>query len=230
MPERNIAGRTRTFLGSLEWRWCRRGPKLATELASGLLVISFLGSVIGCGEGSVTEQFNQGVEQAKETVSKGVEQTKEAAQKVTDAAKQATTTVKETAGLSGKISLTSNPPVSTTGAYATFVAPIGEQNGTLQIQSYAPAQAETFPSVFVRALVTAKSLNELVGQSTGCEVFVQTQAEGPVWRIAAGDSAQLKIIGVEGKLLKAEIVSATLHETSAEEAISFTGLIEAVLP
>ena len=151
------------LLGSLNWnRVCRRP---GTALVIGILALPLIGIVLGCGEGNVTEQFNKSMEQAKETVSKGVEQTKEAAQKVTEAAKQATTTVKETAGLSGKISLTSNPPVATTGAYATFVAPGGEQNGSLQIQSYAPAQAETFPSIFVRSLVSEKTLNELVGQT-----------------------------------------------------------------
>lgn len=208
--------------------------KRTTSTANRLLLVAAAGLLLlnsqGCGEGNVSEQFNKSMEQAKETVSKGVEQTKEAAQKVTEAAKQATTTVKETAGLSGKITLTSNPPVATTGAYASFVAPSGEQNGAVQIQSYAPAQAETFPSVYIRSLVTAKTLNELVGQTISCDIFVQTQADGPVWRLTAGDTAQLKVVSVVGKILKAEIVSATVHETAAEGSLNFTGQIEAILP
>lgn len=202
--------------------------------AKPITLVAILGllatALSGCGEGTVTEQFNKGLEQAKESVSKGVEQAKEGVQKIGDTAKQATTTAKEAAGLSGKISLTLNPPVTTTGAYAAFTTPAGDRTGAIAFQSYAVGQAETFPSVYIRALTTAKTLNELVGTSTPCELFIQEKADGPIWRLTEGDAAQVKILSVEGKLVKAEISNASLHETSAEQAISINGQIEAVLP
>jgi hypothetical protein len=200
-------------------------PLLRRAIAAIVLV-----SIAGCGDGDVSDQLSKSLESAKESVSKGVEQAKEAGQQIADSAKQATTTAKEAAGIGGKISLTSNPPVTTTGAYLSFVAATGDRNGAVQIQSYAPNQAETFPSVFIRALVTARKLNEVVGQATPCEIFVQSQADGPVWRLTAGDSAQLKVLSVDGKLVKAEISSATLHETATEQAITLGGQIEAVIP
>src|SRR5436190_12121758 len=165
-----------------------RRQKLYGALAGFTCIVLF-----GCGEGNVSDQLTKSLESAKESVSKGVEQAKEAGQKMADTAKQATTSAKEVAGLSGKISLTSNPPVTTTGAYASFVPATGDRNGAVQFQSYAPNQAETFPSVFVRSIVSAKTLNELAGQTMPCEIFVQSQADGPVWRLAGGDSAQLKV-------------------------------------
>jgi hypothetical protein len=185
---------------------------------------------MGCGEGDVSEQLNKGLEQAKESVSKGVEQAKEGVQKISETAKQATTTAKEVAGLSGKISLTFNPPLTTSGGYATFTAPVGDRSGAIAVQSYAAGKTESFPSVYVRALTSAKTLNELAGTSLACEIFVQEKADGPIWRLTTGDAAQLKITAVEPKLLKAEITSASLHETAAEQAITITGQIEAVLP
>lgn len=197
-------------------------------------MIALLGALAvaptGCGEGDVTEQLNKGLEQAKESVSKGVEQAKEGVQKISETAKQATTTAKEVAGLSGKITLSFNPPIATTGAYAAFTAPAGDRSGAIAFQSYAPGQAETFPSVYVRSLTSAKTLNELIGTSLACEIFVQEKADGPIWRLTAGDAAQIKITAVEGKLVKAEISGASLHETSAEQAMTVNGQIEAVLP
>jgi hypothetical protein len=196
----------------------------STLLLAGCLFLA------GCGEGDVRTKLNESFENAKESVSKGVEQAKEAAQKATETAKQATTSVKEVAGLGGKVSLSTNPPVLTNGAYAVFVAPAGERSGALLIQSHSPGKAETFPSVFLRCLTNTTSFNELTGATLACEIFVQSQADGPVWRLAPGDSAMIKVNSIEGKLLKAEIIGATLHETSAEQAISFTGQIEAVIP
>jgi hypothetical protein len=187
-------------------------------------------SPLGCGGGNVSEQITKSFEEAKESVSKGVEQAKEGVQKMGETAKQATTTAKEAAGLSGKMTLSFNPPISTTGAYAYFTAQTGDRNGAIAFQSYSAGQAETFPSVYVRSLTTAKTLNELVGTTVPCEVFVQEKADGPVWRQTAGDAAQLKIMAVEGKLVKAEIQGASLHETSAEQAVTVNGQFEAVLP
>jgi hypothetical protein len=207
-------------------RTTQRGLRTLLYAMAGLAWIG----LAGCGDGNVSDQLSKSLESAKDSVSKGVEQAKEASQKIADSAKQATTTAKEVAGLSGKISLTSNPPVTTTGAYVSFVAATGDRNGAVQFQSYAPNQAETFPSVFVRSLVTAKSLNEMTGQSSPCEIFVQSQADGPMWRLTAGDSAQLKILAIEGKIVKAEITAATVHDTGNEQAITFNGQIEAVIP
>lgn len=195
-------------------------------LTVGLLLIA----LAGCGQGTVTEQFTKGLEQAKESVSKGVEQAKEGVQKIGDTAKQATTTAKEVAGLSGKIALTFNPPITTTGAYASFTSAAGDRSGAIAFQSYAPGQTETYPSVYVRALTPAKTLNEIVGTSLACEIFVQEKQDGPIWRLTEGDTAQLKVTAVEGKLVKAEITSASLHETSAEQAVTVTGQIEAAIP
>lgn len=202
----------------------RRRHKVSALLA--FLVLS----PIGCGGGNVSEQISKSFEEAKESVSKSVEQAKEGVQKMGETAKQATTTAKEAAGLAGKITLSFNPPMSTQGAYAYFTAPTGDRNGAIAFQSYSAGQAETFPSVYVRSLTTAKTLNELVGTTVPCEIFVQEKADGPVWRQTASDAAQIKIISVEGKLVKAEISSAALHETSAEQAITVSGQLEAVLP
>lgn len=197
-------------------------------IAIALVAIS-LSQLVGCGEGNVSDQISKGLESAKESVAKGVEQAKEATQQLSDSAKQATSTAKEVAGLAGKISLTSNPPIATTGAYATFIPATGDRNGAIQFQSYQPNQAETYPSVYIRSLVSVKSLNELAGQTIPCEIFVQAQADGPVWRQTVGDSAQLKVLSIDGKIVKAELSAASAHETATEQAISFGGQIEAVI-
>lgn len=182
----------------------------------------------GCGKSvselasSVKDAASQGVQTVKDTAQQVSQDVANKAQGVTDKASQ-------TLELAGTIQLTIDKPLQISGCYASFSPLQAAGAGVLQLQSYRNAQQESFPSVFVRASCSSAKLAELAGQTLAAQMFVQPQEKGPIWS-ATAQPVQLKIIALEEKGLKAEIVSGSLSHSGTGATQAVTGTFQGVLP
>jgi hypothetical protein len=86
--------------------------------------------------------------------------------------------------------------------------------------SYETADAETFPSVFLRATVKVSTAAELVGQTVACQAFVQPTRDGPVWHTRPDSPLQLEVDELtDGKLI-GRIVGGKLVLQGGEQPVT----------
>jgi hypothetical protein len=180
-----------------------------------------LTAIAGCGEGdvaSVTSTIqnaaSQGLNQATQTASQALQQTE--------------TAVGETLALKGDIAFTLESAQKTDACYVRFVEARGGRSAVLQLQSYRSADQEEFPSVYVRAIVPSGTLAELAGQTIAADMFVMTQATGPVW-FSRTAPIKLKIKSIVDKSVSAEITEGQLFNTSNGQDVPIQGSFNGVL-
>jgi hypothetical protein len=162
--------------------------------------------LVGCHETvDVGEFVDESVGKVRQTVEKGVEE------------------VKQSANLAGNIELTLSPPVQAKACYASFYLVDADRPAVLQIASYPKAETETFPSVFMRALVQAPSAADLTGKTVSAEVFVQQNSEGPVWHSRGPGHVQLQIEEVSDDSIAGKILGGQLVSTDTGQPIDVTG-------
>jgi len=170
------------------------------------LLFGVAGLAVGCGENvNVGEFVDDSVGKVRQTVEKGVEG------------------VKQTANLAGNIELTLSPPVQAKACYASFYLVDADRPAVLQISTYPKADTETFPSVFMRALVQTNSAAELAGKTVSAEVFVQPNSEGPVWHSRGPGHVQLQIEEVSEDSIAGKILGGQLISTETGQPIDVTG-------
>ena len=85
------------------------------------------------------------------------------------------------------------------------------------------AGAETFPSVFMRALVQAPTAAELTGKTVSAELFVQPNADGPVWHSRGPGHVQMRIEEVSDDSIAGKILGGQLISTETGRPIDVTG-------
>lgn len=170
------------------------------------LVIAFL--LCGCGKdvseiaSSVKQAASEGLDQARQTAS-------DVSESVAEKARGATGAVSEGLGLAGDFQLNAGQPMAISGCYVTLVTPVEGGPAILQLQSYQEASQESFPSVLVRAEVTAASISELTGQTVQAQVFLKPRQDQPTL-FAFDSNVQVKINGIEDEKVVGEIVAGTL--------------------
>ena len=199
--------------------------KTARNLPVLLLVAVMLVWTIGCGDtdlsdiaSSVKEAATDALNQAKQAVTETAEEVK---QDVAD-------TISDTAGLVGSADITLDAPFQSNACYAQFLHSTSGRPAVLQLQTYPDAERESFPSVFVRAQVSAASLAELANQTIAAQLFVQPQPDGATWATSS-DLVQLKVTSVDEKMLSAEIVDGSLLNTGSGAVQPVKGTFSGVL-
>ena len=186
------------------------------------LVYAFLALMVGggCNKGDVTDL----VDKVKQTASESTEKVKEA---VSEQVGNATGEMQEQLQLAGSIELQLDQMLSTQACYVQFLQQGSGRPNVLQLQSYRSAEDESFPSVFLRAQVSATSAQELVGQVAAARLFVQPQQDGPTWYSAVGSPVEVQVVSIDDQMLTAELVGGTLENTAHAET-GVTGTFQAV--
>lgn len=184
---------------------------------------------IGCSK----DELDKLAAKAKNAVAEGGAKAKEAVSENVEAAKKgisgAAAEVQEQAGVAGRITLDAGGEVKTGACYASFITQASGRDAVLQLRSYRDAENESFPSVFLQAQVRAGSAAELTNTSIEARLFVQVEQNGRLLSSEAGKPVELKVVSVEGKVLKAELAAASLVDPTTGESVTTTGQFEGVL-
>jgi hypothetical protein len=171
--------------------------RFSGNLVMGIFVLA---AFAGCDTTKVTEAVNSTVDSAKNTVNKTVE------------------VAKQEVNLAGSMEVTTTPPIAAKACYAKLVLSGGQRPNVLQLASYKGAELERFPSMMLYATTEVDSPSELAGKTLKGELFAQSSADGTVWQTRSGSPASITISQADGKSLTAQISSATLLNSSGEEA------------
>lgn len=159
----------------------------------------------GCSKEEMADVFDKGMQQVEETVAKTTE------------------LVKEQADLAGHFELTLDGPVKTGRCYVSLISFPSGRPGVLQISSCKQSGDETFPSLFLRAEVSAGTLAELAEEKLAAQLYVQAEPEGPVWHSPDDQPVELTIstagdTSVEGQLLRGSLIN-----TDTGQSVAVTG-------
>ncbi len=137
-----------------------------------------------------------------------------------DEVKQAVTNTvevaKQTTNMAGGIELQLDKAVNTSGCYAALHLQSGGRPNILQITSYNAPSAESFPSFFLRAQVTQRTMAELAGQTVSGQIYVQDGPNGNVWESPADQLAQLKITAVDANSVSGELTGPIMNVGTGE--------------
>ena len=183
-----------------------------------LIVLMALG---GCDSAKLKSLADR----AKNAASQGTEQIKK---QVTDQVDSATAEIQETLQMAGKINLTLDSPFETKACYARIVKQGSNRPTVFELRSYSSPDREEFPAVFFHSQIRVKSAAEMTGLVVSGRLFVQLVADGPTWYSQTGSPVELRITSIENKVLTAEIVSASLHNTHTGASTEVTGTFSAV--
>jgi hypothetical protein len=189
---------------------------------SGAMMVAW---AVGCGDVSLSDLASS----VKEAATEGVDQAKQAATEAAEEVKQdITESVSETPVVVGNADITLDTPIPFSACFAKFVHSKSGRPSVLQLQTYPDAERESFPSVFVRAQVSAASLAELAGQTVAAQMFVQPQQDEATWATTS-DLVQLKVTSVDETMLSAEIVDGSLFNTATGTVQPVKGTLNGAL-
>lgn len=164
-----------------------------------------LSCAFGCSKEKMKEVFDKGVQKVEQTVAKTTEM------------------VNEKTDLGGHIALRLDQPVKTGRGCAALVSFPSGRPAVLQVSSCREPSDETFPSVFLRAEVSARTPAELAGKELTGRLYVQTEAEGPVWHSPDLAPVAMRITTAGETSLEGEVLRGTLVNTATGERVSVTG-------
>lgn len=200
------------------------GRRMAGCLALGWVLVA-----AGCGGKSISDLASS----VKDAASQGVESIQDKAQQVSQdvvgKARGLADKASEVAQLAGSMKLSLDQPLETSACYANFSWLQAAGTGVLQLQSYRDAQQESFPAVFLRVQHEVAVPAELAGQTFDAQLFIQREADGPLWT-ATDQPVQLKITSIQDNVLQAEIVGGSLIHSSTGATQPVTGVFEGILP
>lgn len=174
------------------------------------------------------EDVNKMIDQGKQAVDQGTQSVSNAVDQAKTVATESTTKAKETLQLSGKMELASDAPITTSGCYSIWVPAHDSRPAVLQIQSYKEAKTESFPSVYIRSLVSAEKAADLVGQTIDVQIYGQTQSGGPVWFSASETPGKLKILSSDDQQMTCELEQCVLERSDGAASTTLSGKITGI--
>lgn len=177
----------------------------ARRIRPTIFAVAALAALAGCGKEEMAEVFNKGAETVGQAVSKTTE------------------LVKEKAQLAGHFELTLDEPVKAGRCYATLVSFPSGRPSVLTMSSCREAEDESFPSVLLRAEVTTDTPAELSGQKLAAQLYVQSEAEGPVWHSPQGQPVEVNITTAGDGSLEGELLGGSLVRTDTGQTTPVTG-------
>ena len=157
---------------------------------------------------------------SKEDAQQIVEQTATRAMPV---AQQAVDAVQQAISTEGTIDLVLDTPVAASSCYLSLSKLRPNQPSILQLTSYPTAEAEDFPSVYVRADVSASEPSGLSERSAPAQMFVQPEEDGPVWYSAPGDSVRISVQASGDGSISVSLVGGTLTNSDTGDSIEVSG-------
>jgi hypothetical protein len=190
---------------------------MGADRAVAVLGLMLLGAALGCSQDKVNELLEKG----KQSLDEGQQAVSNSLESAKASAESASGTAKEALQLAGKFELDLESRVATSGCYSRLLPAAGERSAVLQLQSYRDAGSESFPSVFLRGLVSADDAASLVGETIAVEMFVQTEPNGPVWFTPRESPVQFTITAADAEQIVGRIDSGELQRTDgASHAVS----------
>ncbi len=184
-----------------------KGRAVAVLLAASIAIVSF-----GCGTNVADLPAIEGLR-------------KKVTEQVGDAAGAAKAMVKG----AGSVELDVNGPVKASKCAVELIK-LGEgRPAILQIANTVGQEAETFPSIFVRAEVTAASLADLSGRRLSGQFFAQSQSGGPISFTTPDRPIEIFVKTATNDEIEVELTGA-LETTGEGAAPSVKGTVKAVVP
>jgi len=151
---------------------------------------------------------------------------------VNSSVNNAVETVKQQIDLAGSIevNLGTVSSIRTSGCYLTLGGPVEGGPGVLQLKSYHDASGESFPSMMFWARTSTIRPTELAGQKVTGHLFVQVEADGPVWHTPEDQAIELSIDSSSEGVFKATFTGGKLATTADDSLVDVTGSVEGALP
>jgi len=169
----------------------------------------------GCGEKlqdlkqTVTEKVGQVVEKAEGAVQK-VEQ--------------------KVAPQPEGIELDAGGALRAEACYATLTQVRAGEPAILQLSTFEQGKRETYPSVYVRAEVSAASLADLQGKKLQAQVYLQNKADGPIWQTPVGGHVELTVLTATPDRITCELIQGQLVNAADGSTLPIKGKFFAKLP
>ncbi|NQT36224.1 MAG: hypothetical protein HQ581_01975 [Planctomycetes bacterium] len=123
------------------------------------------------------------------------------------------------------IELTLDGPVRTQKCYASLAGGMSGRPAVLQITSYEDPGSERFPSVFLRAEVTATSPAALKGLKTSAKLYVQRKADEPVWCCLPNQPVEIEIYEADDRKIAVEILRGELMDMGTGRSVKVSGAL-----
>ena len=123
----------------------------------------------------------------------------------------------------GNIELTLDQPVKTSGCSASLISLGAGRRRVLQVTSCQDPTQEHFPSVFLRAEVSADTPAALVGQKLAARAYVQVRRDGPVWHSLPDRPVELTVTFANGTGVEGELLGGRLVSTETGQAVDVKG-------
>jgi hypothetical protein len=129
-------------------------------------------------------------------------------------------TVEDIKPESSSVELQIERPVTAKGCYASLLR-VGGRPAVLQVASYRDPSHESFPSFFLRAQTEQTEPGALVGAVIPAEVYVQPEADGPIWHTAADQPAQIVVRGAAADGFAADLQGVFVNSaTGASQSVT----------
>ena len=196
---------------------------------AGWLALALLIGGAACSKEKLNELVEKGKEQASKVGEQVQQQAEQVKQKVSEGASKASDSAQQQLQLAGDMQLTLDAPLKASACYVKFIPADAGRPSVLKLKSFRDVKSETFPSVLIQATVQAGSLTELRGQTVPAQMFVQTEANGPIWFADGARPVQLTIATVEEKVVSAKIAGGTLLNAADGKQVPATAQLNGVI-
>ncbi len=193
------------------------GMRLA-QAAQAAMCAALCLAAAGCGE-KLSEIKQKVAEQVESAVEQGVEKTKQAVAKVEQ----------KVAPQPEGLEFDAGGPVRAEVCYVTLSRVREGEPAILELSTYESGKVEKYPSVYVRAEVSAANLAELQGQKLQAQVYLQHKPDGPVWQTAEGAHVVLSVVTASNERIACEVAEGQLVNMADGSAIQLKGKLFAKL-
>lgn len=121
------------------------------------------------------------------------------------------------------IALGMTPPVEAKDCQIKLTAAAGQVPAILQVASYVDKQTESYPSVFIQAVVPSATLTDILEQPLQAKIYVALAAGGPFFSTPDGQPAQLTLKAADDQHVVGTIENATLVDQASGQKSSVAG-------
>lgn len=120
---------------------------------------------------------------------------------------------------SGKTTLSiNNKNVDVVGTYCELI-PVSPKHGSvLQIRSYADKEQKRFPAYYFHGVTKETSIESLLTKEISGQLFIQLEANGPIWATSAGPIA-VKLNNLQSGEVNGSFAGPMQSSTSTEAVV-----------
>lgn len=201
------------------WPLETKGGSWFVPKALAVVCTAFCLAAAGCGE-KLQELKEKVSEQVEQAVEKGVEKTKGAVQQAQQ----------QVAPQPEGVELDAGGPLKAEVCFATLTSVRAGEPAVLQLSTFESGKRETYPSIYVRAEVSAANLAALQGQKLQAQIYVQNDAEAPVWQTPEGAYVELAVVAATNERITCEVLQGQLVNLADGSTVQLKGKFFAKVP